>query len=362
MSLDNNSILPDYDSNSTFQPITYLRLFNNSFCIYNQAVAKSAPSEVNEMSKENLKSNRVKGKLSSASKRRIRKYVEPWLMSIVVNNKYRVSKFERKERYIVMLTLTLSAKQVHSDKEIRRKILIPFIDKLKYNTGTTHYFYRSEKQENGNIHFHLVTDRWIDKEKAAKWWNDSQERLGYISEFFKNHGHRNPPSTKLTGQGDVNDIVGYVMKYATKTEKYNPVEGRLYGMADTLLEVAPFDTVLTPSLGERIKELAMKKKARLYSDEFFTWGSLGIEDVRLVMTGYEKEEMNDYFMNVFDRLYNQNLTVRHLDISGKESKAERITNEIGSIVIEGDIPTAMEVVQLKLFVIKPRSKSVNHFD
>lgn len=80
---------------------------------------------------------------------------------------------------VCFLTLTLPAKQIHPTSDIVRECLIPFLDILRKRLKMMNYVYRLEFQSNGNVHFHIVTDTYVDYYFARRYWNHSVNRLGY---------------------------------------------------------------------------------------------------------------------------------------------------------------------------------------
>ena len=135
----------------------------------------------------------------------------------------------------VFLTLTLSSEQIHEDKEIRRRCLTPFVADLQRLHGVVNYVHVSEKQENGNIHFHLIIDNFIWKDDVRKLWNKHQDALGYVTRFAQKHGHRMPPSTEIEAVKGTKGATHYITKYITKAEGA-PQSGRVWGMSDSLRE------------------------------------------------------------------------------------------------------------------------------
>lgn len=84
------------------------------------------------------------------------------------------------------ITLTLPAKQIHTDEQIKSLILDPFIKSCKYHFSMSNYFWKAEVQENGNIHFHLETDCYMDKDKLRHLWNHQLNRYGIIDAYRQN--------------------------------------------------------------------------------------------------------------------------------------------------------------------------------
>lgn len=134
------------------------------------------------------------------------------------------------------ITLTLSSQQNHTDKEIKRDLMNPFLMGLKY-LGLKHYVWRQELQKNGNVHFHIIADIRLGKKSLQERWNKAQEKLGYIDKFEEKHGHRNPPSTRIDRIKDYRGAIMYVAKYAGKREDTatdRAGSGRLWASSEAL--------------------------------------------------------------------------------------------------------------------------------
>lgn len=69
------------------------------------------------------------------------------------------------------LTLTLPSKQIHTDKEISKFCLNPFLTYARKYFGVRYYIWKKEVQGNGNLHYHIVTDRYIDSKYLRRTWN-----------------------------------------------------------------------------------------------------------------------------------------------------------------------------------------------
>ncbi len=96
---------------------------------------------------------------------------------------YKKENTKGKEENITFLTLTLCSKQKHDDKYIKRYMLYPFLEYLKDYENVTAYVWRAEAQENGNIHFHILANRFIKWRNIRTKWNSIQRKEGYIKEY-----------------------------------------------------------------------------------------------------------------------------------------------------------------------------------
>ncbi len=127
-------------------------------------------------------------------------------------------------------TLTLPAKQKHSDKFLTKNLLMPFLDwirktpmpeglQMQKTFMCKHYFYRSESQSNGNIHWHLCCDVFIPWLMIRTEWNKLLGKLGYIDTFEKKHNHRHPNSIDIHSIKKIKNIARYLSKYCGKNAK-----------------------------------------------------------------------------------------------------------------------------------------------
>jgi hypothetical protein len=85
------------------------------------------------------------------------------------------------------VTLTLPSKQVHPTSEITRDCLNQFLTELSQTHNLTNYVWRLEFQKNGNVHYHLVTDVFLDYHKTLKSWNRILSKKGYVQPYTEKH-------------------------------------------------------------------------------------------------------------------------------------------------------------------------------
>jgi hypothetical protein len=197
-----------------------------------------------------LKSSRTSnGKVSDIAKRKVKKATEYLLL--MANNKSVTSRYTgRKLQFkICFITLTLPSKQIHSDKEIKEKCLNSLLIELTRYYKVKNYIWRAEKQKNGNIHFHILTDKFIDWNELRNRWNRIVNKLGYVDRyresqknFHKNGFHvrtellpswsyerqlkayeegvknhwDNPNSTDIHSVRKIINLKNYILKYMIK--------------------------------------------------------------------------------------------------------------------------------------------------
>ncbi len=263
---------------SNFIAIPCYSLSPKSITLYEEVTRGDGTHFSNE-GWENLNDNKnYYGELSEHSRKRLKRKIDYMLYlskERQVSGSRTISKtqnfttdYEKGEKYmkpvkskLTFITLTLPSKQEHSDNEIKSKCLNPFLNDLRRKFKVDMYIWKAEKQENGNIHFHVLINRYIHWSKVRESWNRKVEILGYISgyqktmkEFFKNgfrmsentndkrsraaqfkayetgkaENWKNPNSTDIHALYKVRNAAAYLSKYlakdVTKSDRTEKIE------------------------------------------------------------------------------------------------------------------------------------------
>ena len=135
--------------------------------------------------------------------------------------------------YLSFVTLTLPFKQVTEDREIHYKLFRPFMRRLKAKLPGLLYIWRAETQQNGNLHYHLITNSFIHHRDLKYLWNEYCYK--YDSGMYQIAN-----STDIHSLRNVNDEASYIAKYITKTEAgRRKVEMKLWGCSEEINGVKP---------------------------------------------------------------------------------------------------------------------------
>lgn len=86
---------------------------------------------------------------------------------------------------IAFITLTLPSTQLHPTTQITNECLNQFITEIRERFGVLNYVWRLEFQKNYNVHYHIVTDTYIDYEILKNIWNRILNKLGYVNEYTR---------------------------------------------------------------------------------------------------------------------------------------------------------------------------------
>ena len=214
-------------------------------------------------------------------------------------------KYKKSVKYkLTFITLTLSAKQMQDDKEITKHLLKRFLDELRRKWNVKHYVWKAEKQENGNIHYHILCDQFIKWQEIREKWNHIQNKEGFnyvdrysakMQEFFKDgfqmlpgdkrsfqkqleayyrnkeNNWTNPNSTDIHALYKVKNIAGYITKYVAKSVTKT---SRIQAMDE---------------LFEKIENIKRNIASLKYKNEFMTLADPGYIDNLDIIFKLEKE-------------------------------------------------------------------------
>jgi len=249
--------------------VPVMRVLENSIVLWKHPlnpIPRTAKQRENE---KNLTRGKYNGYMSPKTRAKVKKYLSTWLHSVkeIRNSKERTQL--QKVPYITFVTLTLPSFQMHSDNEIKRKCLTPFIETLKRKYGVWYYFWRAEAQENGNIHFHILVDSYIHYSKIRKEWNRTVNKLGYVDRFELKHGHDDPNSTDIHKLQKVQNLESYIIKYNCKEDGYRPIKGRIHGCHDDLRKLVPYEDILDSNTAMAIDNIIADKHTKLIEGDNF---------------------------------------------------------------------------------------------
>lgn len=171
---------------------------------------------------------------------------------------------------INFITLTLPSAQLnHTDKEIKRQVFDVWLKKAKRWFGLKSYVWRAERQKNENIHFHLLSDVYIDHVKLKQSWNQSLAQLDFIDRFENIHGHRYPNSTDVHSVRKVKDLAAYISKYMSKKgDKKNLIEGKVWGCSTNLNKLSKHTEIIDSRFDVEIRELCTRYKERVKNSDY----------------------------------------------------------------------------------------------
>jgi hypothetical protein len=311
---------------------------SNRITSYISPLVRTTKPNINRNSLVNLAINKSNGYISKATQSKVSKMLETWYNIIEERRSRKKHRFEKIGFYITFVTLTLSAKQMHDDNEIKRSILVPYIQHLVRIHGVKNYYWKAEPQKNGNIHFHLLIDKFIDKKEINNSWNVAQNKLEYVDRYYEKYGDINPASTRIESIREKKNGIGYLIKYSTKTSRYlkkgevykgtkiteeglydyiedddkrvqvfksRAIQGRCWGCSDILRLLEPLQIQLSYSLENLMEYMEQKGRVKLFEKDYVkVWSGKIISIVKENL----KElfyQLKDYHWKLYSIIYKE---------------------------------------------------------
>lgn len=256
--------------------------------------------------------------------------------------------YKQQACYLTFVTLTLPSAQLrdavgeYDDEHAKRHLLRPFIERLKYKFGVQSFIWVAEPQEAGNIHFHLLIDKYIDNRKDSdneaksqqltKAWNEILAGHGYITAYAATQRSRhaqgfaydstqtklveafdqasgryvtsaehvsftdqveayaygeatnwqNPNTVDIHRLKSQNNIKGYICKYMTKNNGTDTtrrkIGGNLWGAADVLRDVKAYKEEFGDELREGLMRLSATRPGAVRVSLVTPVGTMSIQE------------------------------------------------------------------------------------
>jgi hypothetical protein len=143
-------------------------------------------------------------------------------------------------------------------------------DRGKRKWGLTNYIWRAEKQKNGNIHFHILSDKFIPYTELRESWNRIVEKLGYVTRFRDKNGMKKPNSTDIHSLNKVKNISNYILKYMVKNENSICNDGRIWATSTTLSNIKGGQDEISAEYEVELKRLEEMKRTKKISKDYIT--------------------------------------------------------------------------------------------
>lgn len=252
---------------------------------------------------QNLKGKAAySGDMTESSIKRLRKVVNT-LYAIAENKQavnFKTGKYFTFKLNFITLTLPSPQGKV-TDKELKKEVLDVWIKAAKRKFKLRSYVWKAERQKNGNLHFHLTTDTYIPFDQLRDSWNQRLERLGFISEFERKHGHRNPNSTDVHATYKVKNLAGYLVKYMTKKNgEGDIIEGKVWDCSENLKQKERCEFVIDSEIAEWLEAVRRLYPEQIKKMDNCTLCWLRENEFQEVLIGVFRIEYNKYL----DRIRN----------------------------------------------------------
>ena len=310
--------------NKKYDIIPHISVFPNKVILWNEFVGMN----FNRYNLKEREKNQNKGLLSYGASKRLDIALN-WLIHLAKKKTFFDKKRNKEINFkINFITLTLPSKQIkrvenidgtvydesewheiwplvnygyanvyfkNTDKEIKEICLNQFFVELRNRWKCRLYLWKAETQENGNIHFHIIFDKYIYQADLRDVWNRICNKLGYVdaysermssmnfftykSEFLKSSGisvkqlagrydrgvacnWQNPNSTDVHSVISAKSLVSYLAGYIKKNDKFKRfVDGNLWRCSELLGSFQHLDISLAEMNFDEVDEMLKRYDA-----------------------------------------------------------------------------------------------------
>lgn len=310
-----------------FERTTYetARIRKGSILVYTSQIDPPKRRISDEHKEKLLEPDKFNGFMTPTQQKKIRKILENWITPLTTPYLRSLTDELAYQPKFTFITLTLVAKQMHTDKEVKSKMLNTFLIWLKESKGVENYIWRAEAQQNGNIHFHIICDKQINWKPLRQEWNNIQNRMGYIEQYrknmlefhkngcrlrpelFKNWSEKaqrdaykrgmkenwsNPNSTDIHEFLNKKNPAAYLAKYCGKNQEgVRGIEGRLWSCSCELGRLVDYSTPIDSELHQIIKHETEQGNLRCEHHDDYT---IYLGDVFSILECYPNLWFNFY--------------------------------------------------------------------
>lgn len=121
---------------------------------------------------------------------------------------------------LAMITLTLPTDRILSSKEMNKRLLKRFLQWLedysqRHYRKKLFYIWKLELQERGQLHWHIILNRFISYEVVAKQWSYLLKDTGLSRDYYKKYGsHEVKPATRTESvkRNTSGEMRAYILK------------------------------------------------------------------------------------------------------------------------------------------------------
>jgi len=281
------------------------------------------------------------GKVSDQARRKIGRAVEYLLF--MANDKILPDTAHGKAYNfkLAFITLTLPSTQAHDDNFIKKNIFNQWLVEARKYWKVKNYVWRAEKQGNGNIHFHVLTNKFVPWNELRSAWNRICNKYGYVDRYRdqmlafhaggmqvrddllkqwdykaqvkayqkgKANDWSNPNSTDVHSLVHIHNVKNYIVKYCTKDETNQEVIGRMWGCSESLSNISGAGDIMDSFLANEVLTIVDKIPKKVYHSDYFTvihvssqqLQSLGCKNLYELFCSYMFDEFNFSVQTMYD--------------------------------------------------------------
>ena len=204
-----------------FQTIPVVQIRHKSLILYNRLEQFNVDfGGINTNYKYhigNLPDNAYSAQMSQGSKKRLSKAIDLMCQAVKVKRFECPITNKRIAHRLSYITLTISDNTPITLKEAYTKGLIPFLQWLRRTQKVTTYIWKVERQQRGQLHYHITTPSWVHYQEIRDKWNNIQRQNEWMKDYTATTGSIDPNSTDIHSVRSIKNLSGYMIKEFVKS-------------------------------------------------------------------------------------------------------------------------------------------------
>jgi hypothetical protein len=283
------------------------KIMPSSVTVYKKSIGRSLSEAQLIALSHNWTSHEYNGFMSKETRVKVLNMLSAWQEAIYVHSEERKSAGKPQQHKLRFLTLTLSKQTDLNDNDIKRLALVPFIQELKRQFNVVHYFWRAEAQKCGRIHFHLIVDKWLDKNVVNYIWDKAQNLAGIteIEPIWK--PTYSSPSTRIEVIKGGESAFEYVVKYVSKDEGVRKIDGRIWGCSDGLRNITVPTVKVDVQLAKELTQLIDDQQSKVLEYDYARIYMIDVLRQKTTKANHLLYDMVYYYSDVYNYLYTNNI-------------------------------------------------------
>lgn len=240
------------------------------------------------------------GLLTAGARKRLMKAIS-LLVAISLPKRISDSRLSKPFSFRVnFITLTLPAAQGKvTDQELKLKCLKPWLEYWKRKLPGISYVWRAERQKNGNLHFHILSDRFIFYMDMRETWNKQLAKFHFIDAFERKFKYRQPPTEQVVSVRKIRDLAAYIAKYMSKdTPENQPTPGRCWDCSANLKTKDRCEFILDNDSDYAFNRLVKLHPEKVFDSDFFQGIRMTPKEMKLYLPPSWWENYKKYLASV----------------------------------------------------------------
>jgi len=173
---------------------------------------------------------------------------------------------------LVFITLTISSAYKNTDHRIiQKECLKPLLNWLKKSKGVKDYVWRAELTKAGAIHYHIVSNRFIEYDQLRNTWNRYLDKIGLLDRQKELYGSKDANSTDIRAAKNSKSVRSYVRKYLSKSRNDDQkINGKTWDCSLNLKRSTQYTDFLEDYTWDRLEDSVKAGKVERKDFEFST--------------------------------------------------------------------------------------------